>query len=128
MRFLLDTHVLLWAAGEPNKLSRPARRLLGDPENLLIFSAVSLWEVAIKRALGRADFQLDPRPLREGLLLNGYTELAVTGAHAIAADALPPIHKDLFDRMLVAQANYERITLVTTDEKVAKYPGIIRKI
>ena len=90
------------------------------------FSAVSLWEVAIKRGLGRADFQVDPRVLRRGLLENDYVELAVTGAHAVAVDLLPPIHKDPFDRLLIAQAGVEGLTLVTADRTVARYPGPIR--
>lgn len=72
MKILLDTHLLLWAAGEPNRLSQAAHGLLDDPENELLFSVASLWEVAIKRSLGRHDFQADTRLLRRGLLDNGY--------------------------------------------------------
>ena len=86
----------------------------------------SLWEVAIKNGLGRADFSVDPSLLRRGLLENGYTELPVTGAHAVAVHGLPPIHKDPFDRLLVAQALIEGVTLVTMDEVVRRYPGPIR--
>lgn len=75
MKLLLDTHVLLWAAGSPDKLSQAARTLLEDPQNELLFSAASLWEIAIKCGLGRADFQVDARVLRRGLLDNGYQEL-----------------------------------------------------
>ena len=126
MSFLLDTHVLLWAAGVPDRLPADARTLIEDPATELVYSAASLWEVAIKNGLGRADFSVDPRLLRRGLLENGYTELAVTGAHAVAVDALPPIHKDPFDRLLVAQAQIEGVTLVTADEVVGRYPGPIR--
>ena len=90
MRLLLDTHVLLWAAGQPRRLRAAARRLLGDARSELLFSAASLWEIAIKRGLGRRDFRVDPRLLRRGLLENGYVELAITGEHAIAVDDLPP--------------------------------------
>jgi len=128
VRFLLDTQILLWAAGEPGKLSMDARTLLNDPENALIFSAASLWEVAIKRTVGRADFKANARLLRRGLLDNGYEELAITSAHAVTLDTLPAIHKDPFDRILIAQAQVEGITLVTADAVVAKYPGAIRKI
>lgn len=128
MKLLLDTHVLLWAAGQTNRLSRAARKLLDDPQNELIFSSASLWEIAIKRALGRDDFQVDTRLLRRGLLDNGYSELAITGAHAIALDLLAPLHKDPFDRILVAQAMAEGITLLTADPLVAQYPGPIRKV
>ena len=126
MNLLLDTNVLLWAAGVPERLPDDARALIEDPGTKLVFSAASLWEVAIKNGLGRADFSVDPRLLRRGLLENGYTELAVTGAHAAAVDLLAPIHKDPFDRILVAQAQVEGITLLTADEVVGRYPGPIR--
>ena len=128
MKLLLDTHVLLWAAGEPKKLSLKARRLITDTENELMFSAASVWEVAIKRALGRADFQVDTRLFRRGLLDNGYAELPVFSAHAVAVEALPPIHKDPFDRLLVAQSLIEGIVLLTTDATVARYGGSIRLV
>lgn len=128
MKLLLDTHLLLWAAGQPKKLPAAARKLLVDPDNELLFSAVSLWEVAIKRGLDRTDFQVEARVLRRGLLDNGYVELPMRGEHAVAIDSLPPIHKDPFDRMLVAQANVEGIILLTADPLVAKYPGSIRKV
>ena len=99
MRLLLDTHLLLWAADQPERLSRAARTLLNDPQNKLVFSAVSLWQIAIKQSIGRSDFVADARLLRRGLLDNGYDELVLTSAHAVALDALPPLHKDPFDRM-----------------------------
>ncbi|MGH8282676.1 MAG: type II toxin-antitoxin system VapC family toxin [Gammaproteobacteria bacterium] len=126
MKLLLDTHLLLWAAGQPETLSAEARQLLDNPHNELIFSAASLWEITIKRALGREDFRVEPRLLRRGLMDNGYSELAITSEHAIATDNLPPIHKDPFDRILVAQTLIEGITLLTTDPLVAKYPGPVR--
>ncbi len=128
MKVLLDTHLLLWAAGAPEKLPDAARKIIEDPGVELWFSAASLWEIAIKRGLGRADFRVDPRLLRRGLAENGYVELAVTGAHAVAVDLLPPLHKDPFDRMLVAQAIAESITLLTGDALVAQYPGPIRQV
>lgn len=128
MKLLLDSHLLLWAAGTPERLPESARALFEDPGNELLFSAASLWEIAIKRGLGRSDFQVDARVLRRGLLDNGYSELPVTSEHAVAIDALPPLHRDPFDRILVAQAQVEGITLVTADETVAKYPGPIRKV
>ena len=126
MSFLLDTHVLLWAAGLPDRLPDIARRLLEDPGSEPVFSAASLWEVAIKNGLGRPDFRVDPRLLRRGLLETGYTELPVTGRHAAAVDLLPPIHKDPFDRLLVTQAQIEGLTLLTVDPVVGRYPGPIR--
>lgn len=128
MKFLLDTNLLLWAAGTPDKLPVTARQLLEDPKNDLLFSAASLWEISIKRGLERADFQVDARVLRRGLLDNGYQELAITSAHAVSIDNLPPLHKDPFDRILVAQATVEGITLLTTDTLVAQYPGPIRQV
>lgn len=128
MKLLLDTHILLWAAGHPQRLSGPARKLLTDSRNELFFSAANLWEVAIKRELGRKDFRVDPRLLRRGLLDNGYGELPITSEHAVAIDGLPPLHKDPFDRLLVAQAQVEGITLVTVDPQVAKYPGPVRLV
>lgn len=128
MKLLLDSHLLLWAAGSPDRLPEAARSLFEDPDNELLFSAASLWEIAIKRGLGRSDFQVDARVLRRGLLDNGYGELAITSEHAVAIDGLPPIHRDPFDRILVAQALVEGITLVTADETVAKYAGPIRKV
>ena len=127
VKLLLDTHLLLWAAGQPEKLSATARTLLETPDNALCFSAASLWEVAIKRGLGRNDFQVDPRLLRRGLLDNGYDELPITSQHAVAIDGLPALHKDPFDRILVAQAMVEGITLLTSDPMVARYPGPIRQ-
>jgi PIN domain nuclease of toxin-antitoxin system len=124
----VDTHLLLWAAGESQKLSRKARRLLGDPGSQLWFSAVSLWEVAIKHGLGREDFRVEPRRLRRGLIDNGWRELAISSEHAVATLDLPPIHKDPFDRMLVAQAKIEGLALVTSDELVARYPGDVQKV
>jgi len=128
LKLLLDTHLLLWAAGQPDRLSQTARRLLDSPENELLFSAASLWEVAIKRRLDRTDFQVDSRLLRRGLLDNAYNELPIMSAHVVATESLPPIHKDPFDRILVAQATVEGITLLTTDPLVAQYPGPVRAV
>jgi PIN domain nuclease of toxin-antitoxin system len=127
VKYLLDTHVLLWAAGRPEKLSRKTRVLLNDVENSLWFSPVSLWEIVIKQSIGRDDFTVDPRQLRRGLLDNGYGELSVTGAHALAVDDLPPLHRDPFDRMLLAQSRVEALTLLTADDMVLRYPGPVQK-
>jgi len=128
VKLLLDTHLLLWAAGQPENLSPAARQQLEAPENELLFSAASLWEIAIKHGLGRNDFRAAPRLLRRGLLDNGYIELPITSAHAVALDSLPPIHKDPFDRMLVAQSITEGVTLLTADPLVAQYPGPVWKM
>lgn len=128
MKLLLDTQILLWAAGQPKQLSAAARKLLNNPRNELLFSAASLWEIAIKNTLGRADFRVEPRLLRRGLLDNGYAELPVTSQHAVSIDSLPPLHKDPFDRLLLAQATSEGITLLTSDAQLARYPGPVRKV
>lgn len=128
MRLLLDTHILLWGAIEPERLSRVASALIESPDNEIVFSALSIWKIAIKTGLGRADFRIDAGMLRRSLFDNGYVELAVTGAHAATLAGLPPIHKDPFDRMLVAQAIVEGFTLLTSDPTLAKYPGSIRLV
>jgi PIN domain nuclease of toxin-antitoxin system len=121
MRLLLDTHILLWAAGEPEKLSAAGRELLLAPENVLYFSPASIWEIVIKRELGRNDFQVDPVRLRKLLVVNGYTEVPVTSDHALALDGLPPLHKDPFDRLLLAQARSEGMLLVSSDTQLLRY-------
>lgn len=128
MKLLLDTHLLLWAAGEPKRLSRRARGLIDNPGNELFFSPASLWELVIKRGLRRPDFNVDARVLRRGLLDNGYGELPIVSDHVVAIDNLPPIHKDPFDRVLVAQATVEGITLLTTDSVLSQYPGPIKAV
>jgi PIN domain nuclease of toxin-antitoxin system len=128
LKLLLDTHVLLWAAGQPNRLPAAARKLLNDPQNEPLFSSASLWEIAIKSGLGRSDFQVDARLLRRGLLDNGYGELPITSEHAVAIDGLPHIHKDPFDRLLIAQSIVEGITLLTADPMVAQYPAPVHKV
>ena len=128
MKLLLDTHLLLWAAGAPDRLPAAARDLVEDPGNILIFSVASLWEIAIKRGLGRNDFRVDPRLLRRGLIDNGYVELAITSEHVVAVDSLPPLHRDPFDRLLIAQATAEGVTLLTSDKALAAYPGPIRVV
>lgn len=127
MKLLLDTQLLLWAAGAPERLSARAKRLLNDADNELLFSAASFWEITIKTGLGRDDFRVEPRVLRRALLDNGYVELPVTSEHAVSVDALPPLHKDPFDRLLLAQSLVEGITLLTADA-LARYQGPVRKV
>lgn len=128
MKLLLDTHLLLWAVNQPDRLSDEAKRLFGDVANELFFSAASLWEIAIKASLGRDEFRVDPQVLRRTLLEDGFLELVITGEHAVAVVALPPLHKDPFDRILVAQATVEGMTLLTADAQLAEYPGAVRKV
>jgi PIN domain nuclease of toxin-antitoxin system len=128
MKLLNDTHLLLWFTAEPKKLPGPARLMMQDPANELFFSSVSFWEIAIKKALNRPDFQPDPRLLHRELLARGFRELKLSSDHAMAVETLPPIHRDLFDRILIAQAVTEGMTLLTADSDIAQYPGPIRKV
>jgi PIN domain nuclease of toxin-antitoxin system len=128
VKLLLDTHLLLWAAANDRRLPPAARALIESRENEPLFSAASLWEIVVKGGLGRDDFRVNPRLLRRALVQNGYSELPITSEHAIAIETLPAIHRDPFDRMLVAQATIEGVTLLTSDRIVARYPGPIRKV
>ena len=128
MKLLLDTHLLLWAASAPDRLSTAALALIQDPDNSLMFSAASLWEVTIKQGLGRSDFQVDPRLLRRGLIDNAYIELSITSDHALAVASLPPLHKDPFDRLLAAQSQIEGVLLITADPILGQYPGPVRLV
>lgn len=131
MRFLLDTHLLLWAAAGDiveGALSSEAAALIADPANDVVFSPASIWEIAIKNGLGRVDFQVDTHAMRRGLLDNGYIESPITSDHAIAVALLPPIHKDPFDRILVAQATVEGLVLLTADKTVAAYGAVTRRV
>jgi PIN domain nuclease of toxin-antitoxin system len=128
VKLLLDTHLLLWAAHDPKRLTKAARALIENSESELIFSAASLWEITIKQSLGRQDFSVDARRLRRGLLDNGYAELPITSEHAINTGQLTHTHRDPFDRILLAQAMVEGVTLVTNDRKLATYPGPVRKV
>ena len=121
MKLLLDTHMLLWAAA--GTLPKEAEDLLVDAENILYFSPVSIWEIGIKKSLGRNDFKVDPEVLRRGLLDNQYQELPISSLHALAVNDLPQLHKDPFDRMLLAQAKVEGISLLTSDSALRDYPG-----
>ena len=128
MKLLLDTRILLWAAAMPEKLPDTARKLLENTTNDLIFSVASLWEIAIKSSLRHSELRVDAIELRRGLLQRGYRELNVTGPHALAASNLPLLHRDPFDRMLVAQATVESMVLLTMDKVVSRYPGPIELV
>ena len=121
MKLLLDTHILLWAAGQPDKLSDFAHTLLTKPENSLYFSAANIWEIVIKKGLGRDDFKVDPYRLRKMLVVFGYTEVPVTAEHALRVGTLPSIHRDPFDRVLLAQVYAEGMHLVTANAMIARY-------
>ena len=128
MRVLLDTHLLLWAAGMSRRLPAEARVLIVDPANEVYFSSASVWEIAIKRGLDRADFRVDPDRLLHALPEMGLIELAITARHAAEVVRLPPIHKDPFDRILVAQSRCEPMILLTNDAVVAEYWDGVRLI
>jgi PIN domain nuclease of toxin-antitoxin system len=128
MDYLLDTHILLWMMDEYENLSPQAMAVVGDPANTLYFSAVNIWEVAIKHGLGRKDFTVNPHDLRSGALWAGMRELSILGNHAAAVTMLPAIHNDPFDRLLIAQAIVEDMPLITHDPTIAQYPAPIRYV
>lgn len=119
MSLLLDTHVFLWWIGEPARLTDEAKAAIADPGTLVYVSAASAWEISIKRALGRID--LRDEEFSYGVRESGFAELNVTAEHGLVAGALPPHHRDPFDRMLVAQASVEGLRLVTHDRAIAAY-------
>ena len=122
MNLLLDTHVLLWSLADDAKLGAAARAAIVDPDNTVYVSAVSAWEIAIKAALGRVDMPRHAgRWLPDALRRTSFVELGVTVKHALGVEELPPHHADPFDRLLVAQARAEELTLVTADPLVARY-------
>ena len=127
MKLLIDTHLLLWASEASPRLPRIALRLFSDPANELVFSVASIWEISIKHAKGLKSFHAHPGTVWEGLLENGYIELPVLGKHAVEVDALPLIHKDPFDRLLIAQSIVEGIVLLTADAHIARYGGLVQK-
>ena len=124
-RFLVDTQLLLWNVYGSRKLPARVARLFRDGRHEFFYSAASLWEIAIKAARGRGDFDADTGAIRDTLEANGFHELPVAAEHAVALSGLPPIHADPIDRMLVAQSIVEPMALITTDERLAAYPGTI---
>ena len=128
MKFLLDTEFVLWVPIDDRRIGGQAREILTDSANQFVFSVSSIWEIAIKKALRRQDFQFDPREIRRLLIENGYEELTLQSRHVVAVDSMAPIHKDPFDRILIAQAMVEGITLLTSDATIARYPGPILKV
>jgi PIN domain nuclease of toxin-antitoxin system len=128
VRLLLDTHVALWAISGDRRLSKRARAAILDPGAEVFVSAVSLWEIAIKHALGRTGPNAMPVSASQASIWfaeSGFGELAVTGAHAVAVERLPPLHSDPFDRLLVAQAIAEPMRLLTHDATLARYSELV---
>jgi len=122
VRLLLDTHAFLWSASDPEKLSKAARAAIEDSSNDVFVSAAVAWEIAIKHALGKLDLPSDPAiyvPARIRTL--GFRPLPIAQEHALAVSALPPHHHDLFDRIMVAQAQLEALIMVTSDTSILKY-------
>jgi PIN domain nuclease of toxin-antitoxin system len=127
MKLLLDTHLVLWVANTPQRLPQAARDMISALENDVYFSVVNLWEVVLKAQLNRPDFRVDARALRTGLLKAGFLELGIKSEHVFQLSHMPHIHKDPFDRMLIAQATSESMLLLTVDAQVALYSAPIRK-
>jgi PIN domain nuclease of toxin-antitoxin system len=128
MRLLLGTHVLVWAMGSPERLPTGLASMLESPLNTPVFSVASLWELVIKRALGRPGFNVEPAVLRRALLDGGWQELAIDAHHALVVAHLPPLHREPFDRLLLAQASADGLLLITADPQLAAYPGPIRRM
>jgi PIN domain nuclease of toxin-antitoxin system len=125
VRLLLDTHILLWALIEPNRLSAEFHAVLEDPNNEVLFSAASVWEMSIKAALGRADFQVAPARIVEAAQDTGFVELLVRAPAALQVATLPYHHRDPFDRLLVAQAMTEPAALYTADTQLQAYSTLV---
>jgi PIN domain nuclease of toxin-antitoxin system len=121
MRVLLDTHILLWALLAPQRLDADWRKILESPEHTIYFSAVNIWEIAIKRALDRPDIDVEPDAVRREALQTGFQELPISGIHAATVRHLPDHHRDPFDRLLIAQAKTEPLLLMTDDAQIARY-------
>lgn len=128
MKVLLDTQLLIWTTSLIERLPDVAREIIEDGANTIVFSVASIWEVAIKSALQKPGFTIDPTDLRRSLLANDFAELTVAAPHAIGVFTLPLIHRDPFDRILIAQAAAETLTLLTSDSLIGRYPGDIRRV
>jgi PIN domain nuclease of toxin-antitoxin system len=128
MRLLLDTHVLLWALIAPRRLAKQALSDIENPANEVIFSAASIWEIAIKSALGRADFRVSPDEIAAAALATGFVELPVRAAAAAYVAQLPAHHRDPFDRLLIAQSITEPTLLYTADPQLQVYSALVRRI
>lgn len=125
MRILVDTNVFIWAVIDPRRLSQGVRSTLQDPDHEVLFSAASIWEIAIKRRLGRADFKVEPWEIIEGAEAAGFIELPVRSSAALKVAELPLLHRDPFDRLLVAQAMTEPAALYTADAQLAAYSELV---
>ena len=128
MRLLLDTHILLWALAEPRRLDRETRATIESSDTEVLFSAASIWEIAIKSGLGRSDFAFDAEEIAQAALDTGFTEISVRAKAAALVARLPLLHRDPFDRVLVAQAIVEPATLYTADQQLVPYSDLVRRV
>jgi len=128
MRLLLDTHVLVWAVGSTRHLDAETLNTLGASANVILFSAASIWEIAIKRALRRPDFTIQPQDILRAAIEIGFVEIPVTSATAAQVTGLPLIHRDPFDRILIAQAIAEPAVFYTADTRLAAYSDLVRGV
>lgn len=128
MVLLLDTHILLWALDEPERLPEDLVAQIESPETSVLFSAASIWEIAIKTALGKLDFRYPPEQIAQAAVETGFVELAVSAAHGAKVANLPLHHRDPFDRLLIAQALLMPAQLVTADVALVPYSELIRVI
>lgn len=128
MRLMLDTHVLLWALASPKQLGKDARAAIEDPANEVLFSAASIWEIAIKASLIRTDFRVSPAQIAVAALDSGFKELPVHSAAAAHTAKLPAHHRDPFDRLLIAQAVTEPAVFYTADAQLEVYSDLVRRI
>jgi PIN domain nuclease of toxin-antitoxin system len=128
MRVLLDTHVLLWALGEPRRLDAETRGTIESGDTEVLFSAASIWEIAIKSGLGRTGFVFDSAEIARAAIDTGFSELAVRANAAALVGRLPLLHRDPFDRLLVAQAIVEPATLYTADQQLVGYSDLVKRI
>ena len=124
MKYLVDTHLLIWTVLNSSKLSDGARAVLGQTNGEYCFSAASIWEIALKRMKHPDQFPMSAREARELFLAAGFEELGVASDHCAAVEGLPPIHGDPFDRILIAQALSEGMKLVTHDRMVVQYGDV----
>lgn len=122
MRHLLDSHTFLWWVADDRQLSPTVRKIIEAPEHEILFSAASAWELVIKAQLGRLDLSADPAAfLRQQMMINGFVPLSITMEHAVRVAGLPPLHRDPFDRILIAQALLENVPLLTADRLISQY-------
>lgn len=128
MVLLLDTHILLWTLGSPRRLPRDVVAQIESPETTVYFSAVNIWEIAIKTALGKIDFPYSPEDIAQAATATGFIELPISAAHAAKVAHLPLHHRDPFDRLLIAQALLMPAQLLTADSALAPYSELVRRV